>query len=30
LYNGDNTSPTECQLVQIDAVSGDVASVDDC
>jgi hypothetical protein len=30
LYNGDNTSPTECQLVQIDAVSGEVASVEDC
>ena len=30
LYNGERTNPTECQIVQVDAVSGDVASVDDC
>ena len=30
LYNGDPGNPTRCQLVQIDAESGDVASVQDC
>jgi hypothetical protein len=30
LYNGDRTNPTECQVVQVDADSGEVASVQDC
>ena len=30
LYNGDRTNPTECQVVQVDAESGDVASVQGC
>jgi Peptidase propeptide and YPEB domain len=30
LYSGEPTNPTECQLVQIDAETGDVASVQDC
>jgi hypothetical protein len=30
LYNGDRSHPTRCQLVQIDAESGVVASVEDC
>ena len=30
LYNGSRTSPTRCQIVQVDAQSGDVAAVDDC
>jgi Peptidase propeptide and YPEB domain len=30
LYDGDRTNPTQCQVVQIDAQSGDVASVEDC
>jgi hypothetical protein len=30
LYNGDRTNPTECQVVQIDAETGKVASVQDC
>jgi hypothetical protein len=30
LYNGDRSNPTRCQVVQIDAENGDVASVDDC
>ena len=30
LYNGPRTNPTRCQIVQIDAKSGDVAAVDDC
>lgn len=30
LYNGDRSHPTECQVVQVDAESGVVASVDDC
>jgi len=30
LYNGDRSNPTRCQVVQIDAENGNVASVDDC
>jgi hypothetical protein len=30
LYNGERTNPTECQVVQIDAETGKVASVQDC
>jgi hypothetical protein len=30
LYNGDRTDPTQCQLVQVDAETGEVASVEDC
>ena len=30
LYNGDRSHPTECQVVQVDAESGFVASVDNC
>jgi hypothetical protein len=30
LYNGDRSNPTQCQIVQIDAASGVVFSVDDC
>jgi hypothetical protein len=30
LYDGDRTNPTQCQLVQIDAQTGDIASVQDC
>jgi Peptidase propeptide and YPEB domain len=30
LYDGDRTDPTQCQVVQVDAESGEVASVQDC
>lgn len=30
LYDGDRSNPTRCQVVQIDAESGAVASVQDC
>jgi peptidase YpeB-like protein len=30
LYDGERTHPTRCQLVQIDAESGKVTSVDEC
>jgi hypothetical protein len=30
LYNGDRSNPTRCQVVQIDAENGAVASVADC
>jgi hypothetical protein len=30
LYNGDRSNPTRCQVVQIDAENGAVASIADC
>ncbi len=30
LYNGPPTRPTQCRVVQVDAVSGDVAAVNAC
>ena len=30
LYDGERSHPTRCQIVQIDAESGDVTAVNDC